>query len=426
MPGTCFVVMGYGRKTDYATGRVLDLNATYEGIIKPAVTDAGLDCIRADEIVHSGVIDVPMYQQLLTADVVIADLSTANPNALYELGVRHALRPYATIVLAEAQMTYPFDLNHTVIRRYQHLGEDIGVREATRLRAELAEAIRRILAQRQDDSPVYTYLRPLAPPRLGAVPVAADDGPSPAADEHAQSVATLLGSAEQSIRSDQFAAAIPLLQAARALRPSDPQIVQRLVLATYKSKRPTPLQALQHAHALLAALSPEISTDPETLGLEGAIRKRLWEETSERPHLDRAIFSYEKGFYLKNDYYNGINLAYLLNVRAAVSPPAEAIADFVQAERVRRHVLRVCEALLADTERKLTPENRYWVLATMAEAALGIGDEAGHAHWMIKASETAPPGWMRASTTEQLGKLRGLLADSPLRFIGNTDGAVQI
>jgi hypothetical protein len=48
MPGTCFVVMGYGRKTDYATARVLDLDATYEAIIKPAVTDAGLTCENPD------------------------------------------------------------------------------------------------------------------------------------------------------------------------------------------------------------------------------------------------------------------------------------------------------------------------------------------------------------------------------------------
>ena len=91
--GTCFVVMGFGKKTDFETGRTLDLDKTYKGIIKGAVTDAGLKCIRADEIKHSGPIDAPMYEQLLNADVVVADLSTSNKNAYYELGVRHALRP---------------------------------------------------------------------------------------------------------------------------------------------------------------------------------------------------------------------------------------------------------------------------------------------------------------------------------------------
>ena len=85
----------------------------------------GLECVRADEIRHSGSIDVQMYEQLLTADVVIADLSTSNPNALYELGIRHALRPNATIVVSENKLPYPFDLNHVRISSYTHLGEGL-------------------------------------------------------------------------------------------------------------------------------------------------------------------------------------------------------------------------------------------------------------------------------------------------------------
>ena len=99
--GTCFVVMGFGKKTDFETGRVLDLDQSYLSLIKPAVEAARLKCIRADEIVHSGLIDVPMYEKLLKADVVVADISTSNRNALYELGVRHALRPYTTVIIAE-------------------------------------------------------------------------------------------------------------------------------------------------------------------------------------------------------------------------------------------------------------------------------------------------------------------------------------
>src|SRR5262249_29845247 len=93
----CFVVMGFGVKTDLATGRKLDLDKSYKRIIKPVAEAKGLECIRADELRYPGSIDVPMYDQPLTADVVIADLSTANPNALYELGIRHALRPHTTI-----------------------------------------------------------------------------------------------------------------------------------------------------------------------------------------------------------------------------------------------------------------------------------------------------------------------------------------
>src|SRR4028119_286289 len=119
----CFVVMGFGLKTDFATGRKLDLNKTYRLLIKPVVESRDIICIRADEIHHSGPIDVPMYQELLKADLVIADLSTANVNAFYELGIRHALRPRTTIVISEDKLTYPFDLNHIKITSYTHLGE---------------------------------------------------------------------------------------------------------------------------------------------------------------------------------------------------------------------------------------------------------------------------------------------------------------
>lgn len=92
---TCFVVMGFGQKTDYQANppRVLDLDRTFRNIIQPAVQACGVECVRADKIIHSTLIDKPMYERLHDADLVIADLSTSNANALYELGVRHALRP---------------------------------------------------------------------------------------------------------------------------------------------------------------------------------------------------------------------------------------------------------------------------------------------------------------------------------------------
>src|SRR5262245_36355932 len=124
--------MGFGQKVDFETGRTLDLDASYHALIKPAVENAGLECLRADEITHSGNINVPMYEQILKADLVIADVSTANGTVFYELGVRHALRPYSTIVISEDKFRIPFGINHVTVRTYRHLGKDIGVTEAKR------------------------------------------------------------------------------------------------------------------------------------------------------------------------------------------------------------------------------------------------------------------------------------------------------
>lgn len=408
----CFVIMGFGKKTDFATGRTLDLDATYRSVIKPAVQDAGLECLRADEIVHAGLTDLPMYEQLLKADVVIADLSTANPNVLYELGVRHALRPYTTIIIAEDQFyAVPFDVTTVRVIRYTHMGNDLGYFEVMRFRKELTATIVDATSKNtpsSTDSPLYMLMPGLNPPAMAKYEVTARAG---------DSASILIQQADEAQRKGDFLTAKNILMHARdAMKPEDPYIVQRLALVTYKSRQPTPIQALEEARALLETLNPATSNDTETLGLWGAVHKRLWEETQDVKHLDEAVRGYERGFHLQNDYYNGINLAYLLNVRAAnAQSRPDAIADFVQAQRVRREVLSICESVLKNET--LPDAERYWAMATEAEAYLGIGDEAGAQQKLAEASVFASASWMKDSTQEQLGKLGSLLRDSPLKSL---------
>jgi MAP3K TRAFs-binding domain len=445
--GTCFVVMGFGKKTDFETGRVLDLDQSYHNLVKPAVEAAGLKCIRADEIVHSGLIDVPMYEQLLNADVVVADLSTSNRNALYELGVRHALRPYTTVVIAEQEMMNrpTFDLSHIVIRQYRHLGEDIGVSEAKRFTTELAASIQQILATKpelREDSPVYRFLNRLTPPSVSAAARAAtvtsagstekvDGAATPAHSELMQRV-------DEAQKAGKWVNARMLLEEIREMRRAgasetspdqqvesseDPYILQRLALATYKGNYPTPEEALKAARDLLKLLEPQTSNDTETLGLWGSVHKRLWEMTKQSSYLDQAVRAYERGFYLRNDYYNGINYAYLLNERAAHPIGfAEAVADFVQARRVRKEVVSICNQWLQGNPRTSPlppgskfPEKRYWVLATLAEAEIGLEDEALGQQRLQEAFAAAPEQWMKQTTQEQVDKLKTLLAVSPLK-----------
>src|SRR5262249_29627482 len=82
---------------------------------------------------------------------------------------------------------------------------------------------------------------------------------------------------------------------------------------------PTRRAALLESKAILGQLDPEASSDPETLGLWGAIHKRLYDmkDLLRQERLDAltaAIWAHEKGF-----CYNGINLAFLLDCRAADS-----------------------------------------------------------------------------------------------------------
>lgn len=397
----CFVVMGFGEKTDYYSNpqRVLNLNKTFENIIEPAVSAAGLECIRADKIIHSTVIDKPMYENLLEADLVIADLSTSNANALYELGVRHALRPHTTIVIAESQFSFPFDLNHLLIEKYEHLGKGIEYDEVMRMRKVLQTKITAIIDRSETDSPVFLFLPQLLNGGAGTAPQ-----PAPmAAPQSDKSLADLLETfkdAKKNVGKDpaDWLLVVAVLKRLQKMQPSDPYIVQQLSLATYKSKQPDALTALQNAKATLAVLKPDTSSEAETVGLWGAIHKRLWELGHQRPDLDTAVRSYARGYFIKDDYYNGINFAFLLNVRAAVSEGDDATTDRVLAKRIRTEVLALCDAALAPAQpgaaEALTAEDKFWINATKVEALVGLGRateaaalrteiSAGAAQWML-------------------------------------------
>lgn len=439
--GICFVVMGFRRRVDFPTGRTLDLDKSYRLLVKPAVEESGLRCVRADEIPHSGVIDVPMYRHLLESDLVIADLSTSNPNAFYELGVRHALRPFSTIVIAESQLQYPFDVAHTLIRSYQHLGDAIDYEEVLRFRGELKTAIAAVLAAREKDSPVYTYLPALRPPSVGAgrgggkravmrgtpgIEGTAAAGTS--ADE-------LIEQGNARMEEGAFPAARDFFAAAHAMRPADrpwtandDYLLLRLAAATAWSGAPDLPASLAQAEALLEPLKPVSSQNPEVLELSGALARERWTLTRERPHLERAVTAFERAFAVRHDPFDGLEYAILLNVRAGISDPADAVTDFVLAQRIRRRVVALCEARVhgepaAGAAGSTTPEirpdtvMRYRVRAALAEAWLGLDDQAQSARWLADAA-AFPVGQAERQRTEgRLGTVRGLIVDSPLRFL---------
>ncbi len=434
----CLVVMGFGIKTDLATGRKLNLDNAYRNMIKPAVEQTGLECVRADEIPHSGSIEVQMYLELLTADVVVADISTANPNALYELGIRHALRPRTTVVISESGLSYPFDLNHILITSYTHLGDDVGVGEARRFIELLSGNLRQILDSPAPDSPIYTFLADLSPPQRQAAARAGEVLQQtaealalrqPSGSESSLSTFTRQG--EKAIRDSDFAQAKAMFQAALGLsdarsRPShqmarrEPYLLQRLALATYKARQPTAVAALQEALEILKPLSPEDSNDPETVGLLGSIHKHLYEEGDGEDHLRQAIRYFSRGYFLRNDVYHGINLAALLTLRAASSLDAtdqEKIADLVDANRIRAELVALCRAELERIDQRLETatdhetkehqvrqdwERRYWCMATMVGAYFGLGAWPENRKAREEAAGLNAPAWMSATLDKYL------------------------
>ena len=101
--------------------RHAELNALYRTVIKPAVEAVpGWRCLRADEHGHATyVIGKEIVRQIEVADVIIADLTTLNPNVFYELGVAHSFGTNV-LMLADAIEGIPFDLKDYRVFQYQN------------------------------------------------------------------------------------------------------------------------------------------------------------------------------------------------------------------------------------------------------------------------------------------------------------------
>jgi hypothetical protein len=86
-----------------------------------------------------------MFQRLLTADLVIADLSIHNANVFYELGIRHSLREKRTFMVKSAGDSYPFDLQTD---RYFTYDRD----DPKKSLPDLIKALKHTLASTDQDS----------------------------------------------------------------------------------------------------------------------------------------------------------------------------------------------------------------------------------------------------------------------------------
>ena len=94
----CFVLMPFGRKPGPG-GITIDFDAVYQSLIASAIRDAGLEPLRAEEEQVDGVIHKPMIERLMLCEQAIADLTTANASVFHELGLRHRIKPFSTILI---------------------------------------------------------------------------------------------------------------------------------------------------------------------------------------------------------------------------------------------------------------------------------------------------------------------------------------
>lgn len=135
MPLNAFIIRPFGAKdvllpgkeelVDGARVRVsklmkVDFDAVHKKLIVPALGRLHIVANTTEAVVEAGNIREDMFHLLMTADLVVADVTIHNPNVFYELGIRHAFRDKFTFLIRSEGNDDPFDLKTDRYFSYNH------------------------------------------------------------------------------------------------------------------------------------------------------------------------------------------------------------------------------------------------------------------------------------------------------------------
>lgn len=155
MKPLCFIIMPFGKKKD-ANDKLIDFDYVYSAFIKPVIEKAGLSPIRADEEMMGGIIHKPMYERLILCEYAIADLTAANANVFYELGIRYTAKPLTTFSIFETGTKIPFDL--VDVRCFPYTLTDGKIENLDHQIEKLVDYVNGVKEQKLPDSPIYQLL----------------------------------------------------------------------------------------------------------------------------------------------------------------------------------------------------------------------------------------------------------------------------
>ena len=397
-----FIAMPFGTKPG-ADGAPIDFNRVYAELLKPALEAAGFEVFRADEEPRAGDIRTDMFQELLVADLVVADLTLDNPNVWYELGVRHALRARGVLLVQGPRASQPFDIYTDRKLRY-------ALRDGAPDPATLAEDIERLatLARETWDasaarkvSPVYTLLPHLAEPQWRSLLLAGKNEFSLAYDDWARRMEVarqknqpgdLLVLADETptralalearrsagnslMKLWHFRFALEQFDAALAVEAGDKRSREKKAICLGRIGR------LEEAREWVRALTAEFPQDAEVWALAGRVEKDQWiarwrsgggepeawrdAAAAEDASLAEAIAPYQGAFTADPGHvYSGINALTLTLLRHHLGggdKDAEATATLTGGVRWAVRSARQRDA------------KDYWARAGQAELSLLCG-----------------------------------------------------
>jgi hypothetical protein len=434
----CFVIMPFQKKQDPAGGPDIDFDRIYKNAIEPAIKDAGMDPVRADEERTGGIIHKPMFERLLLCDYAVADLTTANANVFYELGVRHTARPRTTLTIFARQQRIPFDVNYLRSLPY-NLGKDntFADEDALALRNSVAEKLLELRDQTINgapvDSPLFTLLSDWQPGDIARLKtdvfrdrvrisekyksdlaVIREKNKYEQTRNEAQKMLKRFRSELGALDAVDAVTVVDLMLTCRALKDWDgmislfndmPEMLKRQVLVreqlgfAYNRRAGENNDCADRVEALriLTDVDKEQGPSSETLGLIGRIHKDKWKEAQDTgdvigavAHLDQAIDAYRRGFMAdQRDAYPGINLLTLLDIKG----DKESLEE-------KDHLLPIVRFAVERRLSGATPD--YWDHATMLELAVLENDSGKAMKYLTKAVGVVRETWEPETTAGNL------------------------
>jgi len=390
----CFVDMPFGQKSDFKSGVVVDFDQIYNEAIKPAIEDCGLDALRGDEESTGGIIHRAMFARLLLADFVVADLTLANANVFYELGIRHTAKPFTTVPIFANVSGLPFDVALVRAVSYQLENGRLTETSAQQLKTELAKRLRAAIGVA--DSPLFQLIPEFPEIKLPDLVTGTFEGWIRELEEFREKLSTACSQAASQEKRDALlkiqrdlgdlkvarrpmlielmssfrdAEAFEELAALYEAFPDDLKdyvvVKQQFALGLNRRNKPGDREK---ALKILDELLKNRGADSETLGIKGRIHKDIYKEAAQAKRitaiaaLDDAISAYTKGFEADpRDYYPGVNAISLLIQKG----DAEALKE------VERLLPLVNFAV---ARRGGASSSDYWDLATVLELAC-IGED---------------------------------------------------
>jgi tetratricopeptide (TPR) repeat protein len=427
----CFVDMPFGKKPDLAGGVVIDFDVIYELAMRPAISEAGLEPIRGDKERTGGIIHVPMFARILLAEFMVADLTLGNPNVFYELGIRHAMKPFTTVPIFATTGSLPFDVGMVRSIGYELKDGQLSADAAEKLRTAIKERLdEAVHGSTQADSPVYQLIPDLCSPDL---PPSVEQVLKDRLSEQSGFHASIAGIPLDASKEDKRRALVDIQDRLGHIATVRRSVLVELMLAYRDAelfdemvklceKFPDYLQAntfvkqqwafglnrrkspgdRESAVTMLEGLIKDRGPDPETLSILGRIHKDRYREGEgsllAQGHLDEAISTYTKGFEADpRDYYPGVNAINLLIQKGT----PEALKE---AERL---VPLVSFAL---ARRGGASSSDYWDVATVVELACLGASWSMAAQVLPKALVKGTKAWMVRTTRDNLVMLRKALA----------------